>query len=84
MCAGVFGLAAALSHTVAVMAARRRATARASTRLHTVRTLNRLEVVDNGDAQAGDGVEDGQHHDVQAEGAKQGLRCRRQRTSGRQ
>lgn len=38
-----------------------------------MRTLNGLEVVDNGDAQAGDGVEDGQHHDIQAEGAKQGL-----------
>ena len=40
-------------------------------------TLDRLEVVHNGDAQAGDGVQDSQHHHVQAEGAEQGLRCRR-------
>lgn len=36
-------------------------------------TLDGLEVVDDGDAQAGDGVQDGEHHDVQGEGAKQRL-----------
>ena len=40
-------------------------------------TLNGLEVIHDGNAQAGDGVEDSQHHHIQGQGAKESLRTGR-------
>ena len=38
-------------------------------------SLDRFEIIDNGDTQTSEGVEDGEHHDVDGELAKEGLPC---------